>query len=190
MSPAANLPPEVAPVFSVQRLIGLALTIVLLATCLGAAANAVNGAVSPRYFKAVMGWWTLPPEAIWRAAIAQGIFEGLVVGLVFAVIFTTSVGIISRGRCTYTFAVRHIGFVFVGTLLTGLCGGLAAMGLATLSPEWYRRSFIGVPEEFPLLLGYAWVGGSIWGLQLGGLVNLVLGLVLFRVNWRLLKGTQ
>jgi hypothetical protein len=57
------------------------------------------------------------------------------------------------------------------------------MGLAVLSPEFYRRAFIGVPEEFGSMLKYAWVGGSIWGLELGGLLSVVLGLVVLRGNW-------
>ena len=63
-------------------------------------------------------------------------------------------------------------------------GGLAAMGLATLSPDFYRQAFIGVPNEFGAMLRYAWVGGSIWGAELGGLVSVVVGLVVLRANWR------
>jgi hypothetical protein len=57
------------------------------------------------------------------------------------------------------------------------------MGLAAPSPEFYRRAFIGVPEEFGPMLGYAWAGGSIWGLELGGLLSVVLGLIVLRGNW-------
>ena len=39
------------------------------------------------------------------------------------------------------------------------------------------------------MLAYAWVGGSIWGVQLGGLVSVVLGLVVLRANWRRSQGT-
>ena len=58
------------------------------------------------------------------------------------------------------------------------------MGLATLSPEFYRSAFVGVPNEFGPMLRYAWVGGSIWGAEFGGLVSVVVGLVILRANWR------
>ena len=60
----------------------------------------------------------------------------------------------------------------------------AAIGMATLSPEFYRRTFIGVPEEFGPMIRYAWVGGSIWGAEFGGLISVVVGLVVMRANWR------
>jgi O-antigen/teichoic acid export membrane protein len=34
------------------------------------------------------------------------------------------------------------------------------------------------------MLQYAWVGGSIWGLQFGGLASVIVGSVLFRAKWR------
>ena len=61
------------------------------------------------------------------------------------------------------------------------------MGLATLSPEFYRHSFHGVPEDFGQMLRYAWVGGSIWGIQFGGLASVIVGSVLFRAKWRQLQ---
>jgi hypothetical protein len=61
-----------------------------------------------------------------------------------------------------------------------LIGGITAMGLGALSPEFYRRAFFGVLEEFGAKLSYAWVGGSIWGLEPGGLLSVVLGLAFHR----------
>jgi hypothetical protein len=58
------------------------------------------------------------------------------------------------------------------------------MGLATLSPEFYRHAFIGVPTDHGAMIRYAWVGGSIWGAEFGGFVSLVVGLVVLRANWR------
>ena len=59
-----------------------------------------------------------------------------------------------------------------------------AMGLATLSPEFYRKAFIGVPDEFVPMLRYAWVGGSIWGAMFGCLLAAVISLVSFVVRSR------
>jgi hypothetical protein len=53
-------------------------------------------------------------------------------------------------------------------------GGLAAVGLAAFSPEFYRGAFFGVPAERGPMFRYAWVGGSIWGAEL----------VVLRANWR------
>jgi hypothetical protein len=162
-------------------LFGIAFTGVLAAAGLGAITNAVNGWVSPLYFVTILGWQGV--EDVWRASIAQGLFEGLCFGVFFSLVFAACVGIITRASCTYGFAARHLLGIVAGTLVCWLVGGAAAMGLAALSPEFYRRAFIGVPEEFGPMLNYAWVGGSIWGLELGGLLLVVLGLVVLRGNW-------
>ena len=160
----------------------IALTGVFTSAGLGAITNAINGWVSPVYFVTVLGWQGV--RDVWSASIAQGIFEGLCFGVFFSLVFTTGVGVITRGSCSYGFALRHLLGIAAGALVGWAIGGLAAMGLATLSPEFYRRAFIGVPNEFGPMLGYAWVGGSIVGLELGGLVSVILGLVVLRTNWR------
>jgi hypothetical protein len=159
----------------------VALTGVVLAALAGALTNAVNGWVSPRYFTTILGW--SDDGHIWRDSIAQGAFEGLIFGAVFALVFTVGVGILTRASCTYAFAARHLLAVVAGALVWWLLGGTAAMVLGTLSPGFYRRTFIGVPAEVRPLLAYAWVGGSIWGLEIGGLVSVILGLVVLRANW-------
>ncbi len=61
------------------------------------------------------------------------------------------------------------------------------MGLAILSPDFYQNTFKQVPEGFGLMLGYAWVGGSIWGGIFGGLIGTVLGILGIRTGWNKAK---
>jgi len=163
-------------------MIGLAFSGVLLGAILGALTNTVNGWLSPTYFRNIMHWQDVAD--IWRASIAQGILEGLMFGLAFSVIFVAVVGIVSKARCPYRLAgVYLLGIAVFAVVCWGL-GGLIAIGLASLSPEFYRHAFLGVPQDFPAMLRYAWVGGSIWGLEFGGLASVIVGAVLFRAKWR------
>ena len=163
-------------------LVLIATTVIVGGAVIGASTNAINGAVSPLYFRNIMRWQDV--ENIWRATIAQGIFEGLVYGIMFSIVFTSVVGFVTRARCTFSFAFRHLLAIVVAIYCCWAAGGLIAMGLATLSPEFYRRAFLGVPDDFAPMLRYAWVGGSIWGAMFGGLVAVVIGSILFAVRWR------
>ena len=161
-------------------LAGVAGSAIGASAVMGAATNAVNGTVSPLYFETMLGF----EEEVWRAAVAQGLFEGLLWGVFLALAFTVGTGIITRASCTYKFAGRHLIGVSAGALACWMAGGLIAMALAALSPEFYRNAFMGVPDAFGPILAYAWVGGSIWGLQLGAILSIALGLVFLRRNWR------
>jgi hypothetical protein len=155
---------------------------VLASGFLGGTTNAVNGAVSPTYFVTILGWRGV--EDVWRASIAQGVFEGLLFGIFFSLLFTVATGIITGASCSFGFAFKHLLGILAGAYVCWALDGLAAIGLATLSPEFYRRAFFGVPKEFGPMLRYAWVGGSIWGAELGGFMSVVVGLVILRANWR------
>ena len=161
-------------------LAGIAVLGVVAGALLGAVTNAINVSVGAVYFKAVMGWDT--PEVVFMALV-QGIFEGVLFGIVFSLIFTVVSGIVTGATATIEFLGRHLAGVCAGAVGCWIIGGLVAMGLASLSPAWYRQAFRNVPEASGELLQYAWVGGSIWGLQIGGFVSLVLGLVILRANW-------
>jgi hypothetical protein len=172
---------SVAPVRPLA-LFGIAVSGVLASATLGAITNAINGWVSPQYFIAILGWRGV--QDVWRASIAQGILERLCFGVFFSLVFTVGVGIITRASCSYGFAVRYPLGIIAGAFVCWLIGGVAGLGLAALSPEFFRRTFISVPEVFGPMLAYAWVGGSIWGVELGGLVSVFLGLVVMRGDWR------
>ncbi len=124
----------------------LSATAIIGGAVIGASTNAINGAVSPVYFRSVMRWDDV--EHIWRASIAQGVFEGLIYGVMFSLIFTLVVGLVSRARCPFTLAFRHLLAIFIAVYACWAAGGLVGMGLASLSPEFYRSTFFGVPDGF------------------------------------------
>src|SRR2546429_208717 len=79
---------------------------VLASGFLGGTTNAVNGAVSPAYFVTILGWSGV--EDVWRASIAQGIFEGLLFGVFFSLVFTVATGVITGASCSFRFAFGHL----------------------------------------------------------------------------------
>ncbi len=165
-------------------LVGLAATGVLVGAALGAATNFFNGWLSPVYFRNVLAWHDVAEEALRRAVVAQGIFEGLGFGLFLSLVLVVVAGVVSRARCSYGFGAAILLAVAAGTLACWAIGGLVGMGLATLSPEFYRHTFRGTPADPRELLRYAWVGGSISGIEVGGLALTILGSFLFYARWR------
>ena len=165
-----------------RTLLSLASTVALTGGLVGASMNAINGLISPDYFRAVMGWRSV--DAVWRSSIAQGAFEGLVYGALFAVIFTSVVGFIGGARCSYARAARPLLHVAVVIYASWALGGLASVALALVGPEFFGRTFRGVPSELSAMIRYAWVGGSIWGAMFGGLLGLSIGSATFAARWR------
>lgn len=174
--------PDASPPVRPLTLFGVAVVGVLASAALGAVTNAINGWVSPLYFVTILGWHDI--QDVWRASIAQGIFEGLLFGVFFSLVFTAGLGIITRSSSPLGFGLLHLLGIVVAAFVCWLLGGIAAMILAWLSPEFYRQAFIGVPKDFGPMLAYAWVGGSIWGVLLGGFVSVILSLVVLSSNWR------
>lgn len=148
---------------------------------IGAITNMINGAISPNYFRIVMGW-DFPD--IWIASVAQGIFEGLIYGVIFSLIFTTGFGLVTKGKATYKFALKQLVKIILIVLSCWTIGGILAILLATLSPEFYKSHYYNVPTEKTEMLKYAWVGGSIWGGMIGGLLSAIFGVVVIKNNWK------
>ena len=80
-----------------------AATAIIGGAVIGGSTNAINAVVSPLYFRTIMQWQDV--ENIWRSSVAQGIFEGLLYGIVVAVVFTLVVGLVSRERCPVQISV-------------------------------------------------------------------------------------
>lgn len=165
---------------SIQNIFLISITCVLMGGIIGAVSNMINGAVSPYYFKTTMNWGF---QDIWIASMAQGILEGLFHGVFFAIIFTIGFGIITKGKANYAFAFKHIIRIAIIVLCCWTIGGLLAVMLVRLSPEFYRSHFPWTPTDVIEQMKYAWVGGSIWGEILGGVLGSVIGLLNVKNNW-------
>lgn len=164
--------------FSAIFFVGL--TCIFIGGFIGAITNMINGIVSPAYFRIIMGW-DFPN--IWIASVAQGIFEGLIYGVIFSLIFTTSFGIITKGKASYGFALQQLLKIALIVLGCWIIGGILAVFLASFSPDFYQSHYYDVSEENMELMKYAWVGGSIWGGMIGGLLSAVFGVVIIKNNW-------
>lgn len=161
-------------------LLGIAFTCIFMGGFIGAITNMINGVISPIYFKIVMNW---DFNDIWPAAVAQGIFEGLIYGFIFSLIFTISFGIITKGIATYNLALKLLLKITLQILICWIIGGLIALFLAYLSPEFYKSHFYYVPPKTTEMLKYAWVGGSIWGGMVGGILNAFFSVVIIKNSW-------
>lgn len=159
----------------------VSLTCIFLGVCIGAITNILNGIISPRYFSIVMGWDFFN---IIRAIIAQGIFEGLIYGVIFSIIFTTGFCLITKNKATYNFAFRQLIKITLFVLSCWTIGGILAVLLSLLSPEFYKSHFYAVPTEKIEMVKYAWVGGSIYGGMIGGFFGAIFGVVLIKDNWK------
>ena len=148
---------------------------------LGAATNAWNGMISPEYFRWVMGWWT---RDVWGRAVVQGMFEGGVLGLLFAVVVSLSFAASTRLYGTLGLAagalVRAMGVVLLCWVIGGVIG--------TLVPEvWLIRW---TPVEWHARRNYGWVGGSIWGAYGGTLLGAVVACVWLHLRWVRVRWTK
>ncbi len=163
----------------------IAITGVLAGGFLGGTTNAINGLVDPYYFVSSLRLYGA--KEIWHASVARGVYEGLMFGAGLSLVFTVAVGIMTAVTCRFGFAFKHLVGIVIGSYVCWIFGGLAAIGLASFSPEFYRHTFGGPIGNYEALLRYAWVGGSIQAIEMGGLPTVILALVVFRANWRLLQ---
>jgi hypothetical protein len=162
-------------------------TTILGAALLGLITNTINAYVSEQYFRTILGWQHVAD--IKRAIVAQGIFEGLICGLVLSTLFLTVIAFVSRAQCGFSLGLRYVLGLLATAFMLWAAGGLLGLALVSLSPEFYSSHFFGVPESGPDQLRYAWVGGSIWGVQFGGAAATFIFMALFRARWRLSNAT-
>jgi hypothetical protein len=181
-----SLPPRL----TWRHIIGLLFVGVAGGACLGAVTNAVNGALSPRYFIDVMGWRR--ETNIWVASILWGILEGAAFGLAYAFVFMALISFASHRRCRFSHALRY-GLVTLA-LAFGfwILGGASGVAYADIFRDRCDHRFFGYHDEWPSLARYAWVRGSIWGIESGGFLAVLITnahYLLFK-RWRCSRGLR
>ena len=169
-------------------IIALWITAIIGAAILGLVTNAINAQVSEQYFRTILGWQNVVD--IKRAIVAQGVFEGLICGIVLSTFFLAVIAFVSKARCDYFLGLRYIAGLIAMAFLLWVVGGVLAIALVSLSPEFYRSHFIGVPDSTADRVRYAWVGGSIWGVQFGGAAATFIFMALFRARWRISHASE
>ena len=163
------------------NLILLAVSLIVIGGIIGATTNLINGNVSEEYFRKIMGWEF---GGIWKAAVLQGIFEGLIYGLIFSFIFTIGFAAITKRKADWKFAKKQLKKIIILIYSFWIIGGIIAIDLAFIYPVEYDQFIYGVPKETSLRIGYAWVGGSIWGGMIGGVISIIYGLIVTNRDWK------
>ncbi|MBD3671246.1 MAG: hypothetical protein HUJ29_10765 [Gammaproteobacteria bacterium] len=161
-----------------SKIIFTLISCLLMGIAIGGGTNTINGLVSPEYFINILGW--SPSGNVWGMSIIQGIVEGLIYGFVFAVVYTAIAASKPYSTIQNPQIIRFILNIGAVILIMWVIGGILAVVLAFINPDFYRSAIIAAPSKTGAMLRYAWVGGSIWGGMLGGLLSLVVGAVLFK----------
>ena len=154
----------------------------LLPGIVGFITNMINSIISPEYFIKIMHWDTV--QNIMQATIAQGIYQGIIQGIFFTLLFTCVYIVSLKSDIDLRKTLLWISYMAVATIGLWILGGLIAILLSVLSPEFYKKTFIGVPDDFGAMIRYAWVGGSIWGATFGGMLVMIIGTILYRNNYK------
>ena len=150
----------------------------MLSGLIGLCTNLINAVISPEYFINIMHWEQV--ESLIRSAGVQGLYQGIVQGLFFALVCSCVYIISNNVELNISAVLKWIISMGVESIGLWVSGGIIAIVLFALSPEFYKQTFIGVLDRHAAVFRYAWVGGSIWGISSGGIIVIIIGTVLFR----------
>jgi hypothetical protein len=165
--------------------------VVVLVMCLvmawivGSATNAVSGTVSLRYFDDIVGWMYPRPITL-SSVVRQGFLEASFFGIGFATLFITVYAASTGTRCPFSIVARSLGLAMLITLGCWILGGIAAATWASVSPIGFAQAFpmsatISPESQF---VRWAAVGGSIWGVEAGGIIGLLVASIWLHFRWR------
>lgn len=139
---------------------------------LGGLTNMVNGAVSPGYFRDVMGWYDV--RNIWLGSVGEGMLEGAIYGLVYSVVFSILISVVSNRQCPFGVAVRYGLVTLALAAAMWVFGGTCGVAWVLTLPDHSPPAFFGYHTSWLSRVSYAWVRGSICGIVDGGLLCVVL----------------
>ena len=168
------------------RICIVCMSCIMLSGLIGLCTNLINAVISPEYFINIMHWEEV--ENLIRSAGAQGLYQGLGQGLFFALVFSCVYIISNNAERNISAVLKWIVCMGLASIGLWVIGGIIAIALSALSPEFDKQTFIGVPDGYAAMFRYAWVGGSIWGITFGGIIVMIIGTVLFRNMSKRCKG--
>lgn len=155
---------------------------------IGATTNAVNAMICSNYFVRVLN--LNDNDAVFGRIIVQGIAEGVGCGFMLGLLLCVAISIISFGRCTLRIATRYFYGICISVVVLWGVGGAAGCVWASIDSASFLACFPSAPVKNTLL--FAWVGGSIWGAQLGGGVATIVTCIVatFQRPWASLDRKQ
>lgn len=98
--------------------------VLLTGVLFGAVTNLVNALISPAYFRAAMGWWTLN---VLPLAVSQAIVEGSVLGLLGGAAFAIAVAATTRLRCPLSVPCRALFYAVMILAALWAIGGVCGL---------------------------------------------------------------
>jgi hypothetical protein len=139
--------------------------------------------VSPTYFNAIVGWM-YGGAMSWGDVVFQGLLESTAFGVLLAVAFTLAFVLATGCRATLHEAAIALVVGIIVCLALWLVGGLAGVAWTTISPVSFRSAFHVVAPTQAALVRWGFVGGSIWGANLGGLAAIVTASIVVHLRYR------
>ena len=169
------------------NLILFAIIGILAAGIIGGLTNFIDASISEKFFRINLEMKSI--KDVPRASIAVGLTQGLITGVFFSLGFVIFIGIISKGACRFFFGLKYLAMIILGTLFFWLLAGLIGMGIGALSPEYILNE---VNDKKEVLVeadvsSYVFVWGAIAGVNFGGFISVILGILIFRLRWKRLK---
>ena len=146
---------------------------------LASAAAFVNLMIYDDFFR--RGWAS--PD--WASVLAEATRLGLMAGALFGFIYVAGLVAITRLRAPVEFAMGCLGHGALVVAIFWLLGGTLAWLTAHAIPGMWGSGGTVLPYAPPPpdLYGYAWVGGSMYGMIAGVVPALIVALLLVYRRW-------